>query len=57
MENRIRQVRKAKKLTQQDIARKLNINQTAISQWERGSTVPKNEKLIQLCEILETSSD
>ena len=43
--------------TQQDIARKLNINQTAISQWERGSTVPKNEKLIQLCEILETSSD
>lgn len=57
MENRIRQVRKAKKLTQEDIAKKLNINQTAISQWERGFTVPGKDNLILLCEILETSSD
>lgn len=55
--NRIRQIRKSRNLSQQDIANKLDVNQTSVSQWERGVTMPNISTLSKLCEILETSSD
>lgn len=52
-----RQIRKSRNLSQQDIANKLDVNQTSVSQWERGVTMPNISTLSKLCEILETSSD
>ena len=38
--NRIREVRKAKKLSQTELAEMLHVHQTAVSQWENGKTEP-----------------
>ena len=55
--NRIKQVRKAKGYSQQSLAKELNVNQTAVSQWERGITTPSNALLKKLSQLLEVSTD
>ena len=55
--NRIREIRKEKGLSQLELAKKLNVNQTAVSQWERGTTLPSASVLLKLSSILDTSSD
>lgn len=55
--NRIKQVRKLRGYSQQSLANELNVNQTAISQWERGTTTPSYALLMKLAQILEVSSD
>lgn len=47
--------RKEKKLTQEQLASKLNISDRAISKWERGLSLPDASIMIELCEILEIS--
>lgn len=46
--NQIKILRKRKCLSQQDLSKILGVNQTAISQWERGITNPSYEMLIKL---------
>lgn len=53
----IRQRRKEKGLTQIDLAKLMNVNQTAVSQWERGIVMPRMKKCIKLARILECSVD
>lgn len=55
--NRIKQVRKLRGYSQQRLADELNVNQTAISQWERGTTTPSYALLTKLAQLLEVSSD
>lgn len=45
--------RKEKKLTQEQLAEKLNISDRAISKWERGLCLPDASIMISLCEILD----
>lgn len=44
--------RKAKKLTQEQLAEKLNISDRAISKWERGLCLPDASIMLELCKIL-----
>ena len=44
--------RKSKKLTQEQLAEKLNISDRAVSKWERGICLPDASIMISLCEIL-----
>ena len=44
--------RKEKKLTQQELAEKLNITDRAISKWENGSCLPDVGTMPELCKIL-----
>ncbi len=53
----ISQLRKEKGLTQMDIADKLFVSHQAVSNWERGETMPDIAKLPVLAEILEVSID
>ena len=53
--NFIMQKRKAKKLTQKQLAEKLFVTDRAISRWERGVGTPDISLLITLGEILEVS--
>lgn len=46
-------LRKNKKITQEELAEKMNVTQKCISSWEVGRTSPSIEKLIKLAEILE----
>lgn len=47
--------RKLKKLTQEQLAEKLNISDRAISKWERGLCLPDASTMIPLCKILDIS--
>lgn len=55
--NRIKEVRKKQGYSQQSLAIKLNVNQTAISQWERGTTTPSASLLKQLSKLFNVSTD
>lgn len=44
--------RKEQKLTQEDVAEKLNISKNAVSKWERGLNLPNVSIMSELCEIL-----
>lgn len=50
----IKALRKAKGLSQQELAVKLNVVRQTISKWEQGLSVPDSDLLISLSEALET---
>lgn len=52
--NRIREFRKKKKISQAEVAKKMNLNQHTISQGETGERIPNVMKALKLAEILET---
>lgn len=49
----IAECRKEKKLTQAQLAEKLNITDRAVSKWETGKSMPDSAIMLELCEILE----
>lgn len=55
--NYIQNLRKAQKLTQKELADKLNISFQAVSKWETGESLPDTGILLDLCEILNASVD
>ena len=50
----IKAIRKAKGLSQQELAAKLNVVRQTVSKWEQGLSVPDADLLISLSEALET---
>lgn len=54
---RLREVRKSKKLTQQQIADEIGVNRGSYSNWEKGKREPSFENLVKLASILGTSTD
>lgn len=47
--------RKLLKLTQSQLAEKLNITDKAVSKWETGRSMPDSSVMLELCRILEIS--
>lgn len=50
----IKNIRKAKGLSQEELAIKLNVVRQTVSKWEKGLSVPDSELLIRIAEELET---
>ena len=50
----IKAIRKAKGLSQEELAIKLNVVRQTISKWENGLSVPYSDMLISISEIFET---
>lgn len=50
----LKAVRKAKGLSQEELAGKLNVVRQTISKWEQGLSVPDSNMLVTLSEALET---
>ena len=50
----LKAIRKAKGLSQEELAIKLNVVRQTISKWEQGRSVPDAELLLSLSEVLET---
>ncbi len=55
--NKIAELRKKNNLTQFELADKLGISFQAVSNWERGNSMPDISKLPELAEIFNTSVD
>ena len=51
----IQEKRKEQRLTQSDLAEKLNITDRAISKWENGNCLPDASTMPELCKILNIS--
>lgn len=50
---RIKEIRQKIGMSQLELAEKIRVNQTAISQWERGAAYPACEKLPALASALD----
>lgn len=55
--NGIEKQRNRSGLTQQELAKKLNVTQGAVSQWEKGRTIPSTKLLPKMSYILECKID
>ena len=53
----LKKLRKEKKLTQTELASKLNISQKSYSNWESGKAEPTLDNIIKLANILDTTTD
>ncbi|MBQ8813275.1 MAG: helix-turn-helix transcriptional regulator [Lachnospiraceae bacterium] len=51
----LKHLRKAKGLSQEELAIKLNVVRQTVSKWENGLSVPDSEMLIKLADALDTS--
>ena len=51
----IKNLRKAKGLSQEELAVKLNVVRQTVSKWEKGLSVPDSNMLISLADELDTS--
>ena len=54
---RIYQIRKARNMTQQDLADKLKVSRQAVSRWEMGTAVPELEHLKNMAGIFGITMD
>ena len=54
---RISKFRKAKGLTQEELASRLGVSSQAVSKWENDASCPDISLLPQLCQVLGITSD
>lgn len=54
---KIAKLRLANKMTQDDLADKLNITRQALSKWENGISIPSIDALLDLSQIFHTTID
>ena len=54
LKENLKTIRKAKGLSQEELAIKLNVVRQTISKWEQGLSVPDSEMLPTISEVLET---
>ena len=54
---KLTKARKAARLTQADVAARLDVSRQAVSRWESGQSKPSTEKLLALAKIYDVSLD
>ena len=55
--NRIRELRQEKQLSQEELARLLGVDRSAVAKWETGTNLPRAEKLIMMAKVFGCSVD
>ncbi len=55
IDKNIKYYRQKSNLTQDEFAKKLNVNRSTVAQWEVGNNTPDIYTLIKICEILQVS--
>ena len=56
-EERLKKIRKMRKLTQKEFADKLKISASAVGMYEQGRREPDHNTLIKMCKALEITAD
>lgn len=54
---RLKELRRAKGLTQRDMARQFRLSDVGYGAWERGDTEPSIDNIMHLCEFFGCTSD
>lgn len=57
LKDRLKELRASRKMTQVDLAKKLNVSQQTIGSWEVGRAEPSSEALTKIAALFETSVD
>jgi len=57
LNNNIKKFRKSKKLTQEQVAEKLNVSRQTVSKWESGETIPDIYNCCELAKLYEITVD
>lgn len=57
LSDRIQNLRKVKGLSQEDLAEALGVSRQAVSKWESGQSSPDLDKIVQLSEYFDVSTD
>lgn len=47
----LKKLRKSKKLSQEDLAEKMNVSRQSVSKWETGDAYPEMNNILELCKI------
>lgn len=55
--NRLKKIRRDKKMTQKNVYERLGVSPNCYASWEQGRTQPDIEMIKKLCEIFEVSAD
>ena len=55
--NRLKELRLSAGFSQKELSEKMFVNQTAVSQWERGVTSPSPATLLRLCDLYGVTTD
>lgn len=55
MNDKLRQLRVSRKMTQEDLAEKMNVSRQSIAKWENGDSIPDILKCNELAKIFEVS--
>lgn len=55
--NKLAAARRAKNLTQEQLAEKLEVTRQAVSRWESDAAYPETDKIVRMAQILEVSCD
>lgn len=50
-------LRKARNMTQAELADKLGVSRSALAMWECGENLPPTKHLIAICDVLDCSLD
>ena len=51
------ELRKAKNLSQEEVADKLNVTRQTVSKWETNQSMPDLDKVVPLCELFEITTE
>lgn len=54
---RLKELRKAKGLTQRDMARQFRLSDVGYGAWERGETEPSIDNIVRLCKFFDCTAD
>lgn len=56
-EENLRELRKQKGYSQEELAQRLDVSRQAVSKWENGSGYPELDKLMKLCDLFQCTMD
>ena len=57
LKTRLKELRLERNMTQEDIAKKLNMSKMAVSHWEKGNSEPSIEQLKILAKLFDVTID
>ena len=53
----IKDARKSRGMTQEELAELINVKRSTVAMWENGSNIPRTGTLIRIAQVLECTTD